>query len=188
MSSNPVGGLKQSDQSLTKFDFSEVFSLSKRPIRFKSSRFDTCRAAIRRAVQARLAHGLRPAYSNDMNMLVAEARRMAPSLSRGTAVVYFLRLRSGILYVGASSDLEQRLDDHISGQACRTTSLDPPDAVLRVETCPTFSAARQREAQLKRWSRPKKEALIRGDFGFLRKLSRSRVQLTEGEQSIPANR
>jgi putative endonuclease len=99
---------------------------------------------------------------------------MAPSLSRGTAVVYFLRLRSGILYVGASVDLGQRLEDHVSGQACRTTTLDPPSALLRVEVCPTFSEARQREAQLKRWSRPKKEALIRGDFEHLRKLSQSR--------------
>ncbi|MBA4138227.1 MAG: hypothetical protein C0518_13000 [Opitutus sp.] len=84
-----------------------------------------------------------------MNALMAEARRMAPSLTRGTPVVYFLRLRSGTPYVGASVDLEQRLGDHASGQACRTTSLDVPFALLRVEICSTFSEARQREAQLK---------------------------------------
>jgi putative endonuclease len=122
-----------------------------------------------------------------MNMLIAEARRMAPSLSRGTCVVYFLRLRSGILYVGASVDLEQRLDDHVSGQACRTTALDPPSALLRVEVCPTFSEARRREAQLKRWSRPKKEALIRGDFDRLRKLSQSHDHLAGGDSGISAN-
>jgi len=109
-----------------------------------------------------------------MKTLIAEARRLVPSLPRGTAVVYFLRLRSGMLYVGASIDLEQRLDDHASGQACRTTTLDPPLALLRVEVCSTFSEARQRETQLKRWSRPKKEALIRGNFDRLRKLSQSR--------------
>jgi predicted GIY-YIG superfamily endonuclease len=54
------------------------------------------------------------------------------------------------------------------------TRLDPPLALLRVEVCSTFREARQREAQLKRWSRPKKEALIRGDFESLRVLSRSR--------------
>jgi putative endonuclease len=93
------------------------------------------------------------------------------------AVVYFLRLRSGMLYVGASIDLEQRLDDHASGQACRTTALDPPFALLRVEVYPTFSEARRREAQLKRWSRQKKEGLVRGDFDHLRKLSQSRDQI-----------
>lgn len=89
-------------------------------------------------------------------------------------MVYFLRLRSGIIYIGASLDLPQRLDDHVSGQACRTTQLDPPVAVLRVEIHATFAEARARESQLKRWSRPKKEALIRGDPDHLRVLSQSR--------------
>lgn len=97
---------------------------------------------------------------------------MVPSLSRGMSVVYFLRLRSGIPYIGVSADLEQRLQDHISGRACRTTTLDPPVALLRVEGCATFAEARRREAQLKRWSRAKKKALIRGDFAVLKKLSR----------------
>jgi len=105
---------------------------------------------------------------------------MAPSRSRGMAVVYFMRLKSGVIYVGASIDLEQRLDDHVSGQACRTTALDPPDVLRRVEVCATFSEARQREAQLKRWSRPKKEALVHGDFDRLRKLSQSSDQSTGG--------
>ncbi len=94
--------------------------------------------------------------------------------SKGTCVVYFLRLRSGTIYIGASEDLEQRLDDHASGQACRTTQLDPPVALLRVEEFQTFSGARTREAQLKRWSRAKKEALLKGEFERLHALSQSR--------------
>jgi putative endonuclease len=114
-----------------------------------------------------------------MNPLVAEAGRMALSkgrspASKGTCVVYFLRLRSGTIYIGASEDLEQRLVDHASGQACRTTQLDPPVALLRVEEFPIFSAARTREAQLKRWSRAKKEALLNADFERLHALSQSR--------------
>jgi len=123
--------------------------------------------------QARLAHGLRPAYRNGVNVLIGEARRMAPSLSRGTPVVYFLRLRSGVIYVGASTDLEQRLEDHASGQGCRTTELNPPKDLLRVEVYASFAEARRRESQLKRWSRAKKEALIRGNAARLRALSRS---------------
>jgi putative endonuclease len=103
-----------------------------------------------------------------MNALIAEARRMALSkgqrpASKGMPVVYFLRLRSGIVYISASEDLEQRLDDHASGQACRTTQLDPPAAFLRFEVFSTFSEARARETQLKRWSRAIKDALICGD-------------------------
>jgi len=98
---------------------------------------------------------------------------MAPSRSKGTCIVYFLRLQAGMPNIGASVDLEQRLDDHISGQACRKTTLVPPVALLRFEGYSTLPEARQREAQLKRWSRPPKEALICGEFDRLRKLSRS---------------
>jgi putative endonuclease len=108
-----------------------------------------------------------------VNPLIVEARRLWPALSRNTPVVYFLRLRSGALYVGASEDLEQRLNDHRSGQACRTTQLDLPASFLRVEVYTTFSQARTREAQLKRWSRAKKEALVSGDLEHLRALSKS---------------
>ena len=93
---------------------------------------------------------------------------------KGTFVVYFLRLRSGVPYVGGSADLQQRLGHHASGQAGRTTRLDPPISLLRFEAYPTSTAARRREAQLKRWSRAKKEALLRGDLVTLRALSQSR--------------
>jgi putative endonuclease len=45
-----------------------------------------------------------------------------------------------------------------------------------------MAEARRREAQLKRWSRAKKEALIRSDFDHLRKLSQSRDQSIGGER------
>jgi putative endonuclease len=97
--------------------------------------------------------------------------------------VYFLRLRSGIPYVGASTDLVQRLDDHFSRQACRTTAFDPPLAVLRIEVYSSFSEARRREAQLKRWSRRKKEALLLGDFNLLREPSQSAKPEAEGRRA-----
>lgn len=117
-----------------------------------------------------------------VNPLIAEARRVALSkgqrpASKGTCVVYFLRLRSGTLYIGASEDIEQRLEDHTDGQACRTTHRDPPGSFLRMEIYAAFSEARTREAQLKRWSRAKKEALIQGDLECLHALSKSRELL-----------
>jgi putative endonuclease len=63
---------------------------------------------------------------------------------------YILRLRSGKFYTGATTDLEQRFKDHLSGNACRTTRLDPPVALIHSEECQTFSDARKREAQIKR--------------------------------------
>lgn len=106
--------------------------------------------------------------------LVEEARRMAPSLSRGRAFVYILQLRSGMFYVGCSTDYEARFREHEAGTACRTTALDPPLTLRFIEIHPDHVTARRREGQLKKWSRAKKEALINGDLVRLQALSRSR--------------
>ena len=90
------------------------------------------------------------------------------------AYLYILRLKSGGLYIGATTDLKQRYQDHLKGRACRTTKLDPPVKVAYSESLPTFSDARKREAQIKRWSLAKKEALVGGDMDKLRELSKSR--------------
>jgi predicted GIY-YIG superfamily endonuclease len=86
---------------------------------------------------------------------------------------YILRLRSGSLYPGATTNLDQRWRDHQRGQACRTTRLDPPMELVFQEQFETFSAARRREAQIKRWSAKKKAALVEGDLETLRRLSAS---------------
>jgi len=79
-----------------------------------------------------------------------------------------------MLYIGTTTDLVQRMHDHLRGHACLTTWKDPPLSLLGIEVVPTFSAARAREAQLKRWSRAKKEALVAGRFGRLHALAASR--------------
>ena len=91
-----------------------------------------------------------------------------------TAWVYILRLRSGKLYVGTTNSLNRRLKEHERGLAGRTTSLDPPDDLLYSEMYPTLVSARRREAQLKRWSRAKKESLIRVDLQSLKALAKRR--------------
>jgi putative endonuclease len=80
------------------------------------------------------------------------------------ACLYILRLKSGNLYIGATTDLNQRYQDHQNGKACRTTKLDPPLKLVYSESFPTFSDARNREAQIKHWTRAKKEALVTGDM------------------------
>src|SRR5438046_2639380 len=106
--------------------------------------------------------------------LFEQARRMAPRLSRGIVVIYILQLRSGALYVGYSDDCEERLRRHVAGTACRTTRVDPPVGVRFIEIQANLGTARRREAQIKKWSRAKKEALIAGDFPALQGLSKSR--------------
>ena len=87
---------------------------------------------------------------------------------------YLLRLRSALLYAGATTDLQKRYEEHFAGKACRTTTLDAPVSLVYSEKFETFSEARRREAQVKRWSRAKKEALVSGDVNKLRELSKSR--------------
>ena len=89
------------------------------------------------------------------------------------AWLYILRLKSGQLYIGSTTDPDRRVEEHYSGNACRTTKLDPPLKIVYSESFPTFSEARKREAQIKRWTRAKKEALVTGDMVKLRNLSKS---------------
>lgn len=87
---------------------------------------------------------------------------------------YILRLRSGTLYPGATKNLEERYKAHLAGKVCRTTKLDPPIAVAYTEEFKTFVEARRREAQVKRWTRAKKEGLVSGDMTKLKELSKTR--------------
>jgi putative endonuclease len=90
------------------------------------------------------------------------------------ASLYILRLKSGQLYIGSTNNLDRRFAEHAAGRACRTTKIDPPLKLVYSESLPTFSDARKREAQIKRWTRAKKEALVAGDLVKLRNLSISR--------------
>jgi predicted GIY-YIG superfamily endonuclease len=99
---------------------------------------------------------------------------MALSAPKGIPHIYLLRLKSGALYTGCTEDLEMRLREHEAGTACRTTAIDPPVSLDHFEAASDLLTARRREAQIKRWSRAKKEALIRGDLATLKRLSQSR--------------
>jgi predicted GIY-YIG superfamily endonuclease len=55
-----------------------------------------------------------------------------------SACVYILRLRSGGLYVGCAANIQKRYQDHLKGQACRTTKLDPPVSIVYSENYSDF--------------------------------------------------
>ena len=65
-------------------------------------------------------------------------------------------------YVGATDDPQRRLQEHNDGKGSDWTAARRPVKLVWTEAHPSLSAARKRENQLKRWSRAKKEALIRG--------------------------
>jgi predicted GIY-YIG superfamily endonuclease len=84
--------------------------------------------------------------------------------------VYILRCADGSFYVGKTNDLYTRLTEHQSGVGAAYTAVRRPVEMVDAEEHTTMAGARNRETQLKRWSRAKKEALTAQD---LRRLKRA---------------
>jgi putative endonuclease len=68
------------------------------------------------------------------------------------------------LYVGVSDDPIRRTQEHNDGKGADWTAARRPVRLVWFEQHATFSSARQRENQLKRWSREKKDALVGGSL------------------------
>ena len=76
--------------------------------------------------------------------------------------VYILECADKSLYVGCTSDLEKRLRQHSSSKSgAHYTKIRRPIVLKYSEQYKTLSAARAREAEIKRWSREKKLALFK---------------------------
>ena len=88
--------------------------------------------------------------------------------------VYILRCADDSFYVGHCTDLPNRVREHNAGQGAKHTSVRLPVALVYSEEHATQTEAVQRERQIKRWSREKKTALIRGDLAALKSAARSR--------------
>ena len=86
--------------------------------------------------------------------------------------VYILRCADGSYYVGHTDDLEKRLAAHQSGEIRGYTHSRRPVQLVFHEQFTSREDAFLRERQLKGWARRKKEALIRGDWDDIRRLSR----------------
>lgn len=93
-----------------------------------------------------------------------------------TFTVYILRCADGSLYIGRTPRLKARLARHAQGQGCQFTRTRLPFVLAWQETHDTWDSAFERETQLKRWSRAKKEALVRGDITTLKQLSRCQAR------------
>ena len=75
-------------------------------------------------------------------------------------VVYILRCADGSLYTGITTDLEARLLKHNAGKGGAYTRSHTPVALVWHEEAASESAARKREAEIKTWSKTKKERFI----------------------------
>ncbi len=88
------------------------------------------------------------------------------------AFVYILKCADGSYYVGSTrGTIENRVNEHNAGLYGGYTKSRRPVRLVFLETFDRITDAIAAERQLKGWRRAKKEALIRGDFDVLARLS-----------------
>jgi putative endonuclease len=74
--------------------------------------------------------------------------------------VYILRCADGTLYTGWTTDVAARERAHNQGRGAKYTASRRPVRVVWEESHDTRSSAQRREAEIKRWPRAKKAALM----------------------------
>lgn len=84
---------------------------------------------------------------------------------------YILLCADGSYYTGSTRFIERRLKQHQSGQGANHTRKYGPVELVYVEEHTRIDHAFYREKQIQRWSRAKKEALIRGERNKLPELA-----------------
>jgi putative endonuclease len=77
-----------------------------------------------------------------------------------TYYVYILTNRSGTLYTGMTSNLERRIDEHRQHVVPGFTSKYKIDRLVYLEQTTDVYGAKERERQIKAWTRAKRIALI----------------------------
>lgn len=88
--------------------------------------------------------------------------------------VYILRSSTNQLYIGQTNNFDNRTKQHLTKdwKAAKFTKDYEDFKPVYKEEYSTRLKAMRREAQIKKWSRVKKEALIAGNFNRLRDLSK----------------
>jgi len=81
-----------------------------------------------------------------------------------TFFVYILRTSSDTLYIGQTNNLERRLTEHQnkSGKGAKYIRYFDSVRLVYSEKFPTRTAAIRREVELKKLTKVKKEALVKG--------------------------
>ena len=87
--------------------------------------------------------------------------------------MYILLCSDNSYYVGSTTDVEQRLTDHNSGKYDGYTSTRLPVQLKWTLEFDDIRYAFEFERKIKKWSRAKKEALMKSDYGSLHQLARS---------------
>ena len=88
------------------------------------------------------------------------------------AFLYISRCSDGSFYIGVTrTTLEIRIAQHNAGALGGYTATRRPVTLMFSQWFERITDAIENERKLKKWSRAKKEAFVRGDFAALRQLS-----------------
>ena len=74
--------------------------------------------------------------------------------------LYILRCRDGSLYTGITTDVNKRIAAHNAGKGAKYTRGRGPLEIVYREECGDHSTALKRELELKKLTRPEKEAFL----------------------------
>lgn len=85
---------------------------------------------------------------------------------------YIVRCSDNTLYCGMTSNIEKRLREHnsVGSRGAKYLRARKPVHLIYHEIFPDIKSAMNRELQVKKWTKIKKEALISGNFDLLKKL------------------
>jgi putative endonuclease len=77
-----------------------------------------------------------------------------------THYFYLARCSDNSLYAGTCIDVLEREKKHNEGKGAKYTRSRLPVQIIYTESFETLSEARKREAEVKKWSKEKKEVLL----------------------------
>jgi len=97
--------------------------------------------------------------------------------------VYLVRCSDGSIYTGISKTVTKRIATHNAGKGATYTAQRRPVSLLYQESHPDQGSALRREAQIKKWRKGRKEALVVPDHskrrGRLRKRGEDPLALVD---------
>ena len=92
-----------------------------------------------------------------------------------TYYIYILLCSDNSYYIGVTNNLEKRVLQHQNGFDLTSFTFNKrPLSLVYNEEFVDIKQAIEREKQLKKWSRAKKEALIKNEIDKLKNLSKSK--------------
>ena len=91
--------------------------------------------------------------------------------------VYILKCNDGTYYTGVTNNVERRFLEHKSGEDSNSyTYKRRPVELVFFSEISNIEYAIEKEKQIKKWSKNKKEALINGDFELLPNLAKKKFK------------